>query len=237
MTEKQGATGKGRGDDAPMDERTKSMVRALLDRHPRGYVAEETDFTVTQTAAGLFRLLCLSILAEDSAPSGAAVEAVRALFRRRWDSAPEMAKTDDRERAQVIAEAGYDRAEEAARRLGEATRFVIERYDGDLRKLREAAGGNPERLRSLLREIPGMDDAGLAVFLREAQMFWPEAGPFLDDHAVKAAKRLGLPADPDELLRDVARGRGEEMLAWLAGALALVDAHGEYEEIRQKAHT
>jgi hypothetical protein len=26
----------------PMDERTKATVRALLDRHPRGYVAEET---------------------------------------------------------------------------------------------------------------------------------------------------------------------------------------------------
>jgi hypothetical protein len=56
-----------------MNERTRPAVRALLDRYPRGYVAEEAGFTVTNTAAGLFRLLCLSVLAEDSVPSRAAV--------------------------------------------------------------------------------------------------------------------------------------------------------------------
>jgi hypothetical protein len=56
----------------PMDERTKATVRALLDRYPRGYVAEVAGFTVTKTAAGLFRLLCVSALAEDSVPTAAA---------------------------------------------------------------------------------------------------------------------------------------------------------------------
>lgn len=65
-------------------------------------------------------------------------------------------------------------------------------------------------------------------------MFWPEAGPFVDAHGIHAADRLGLPDDPGELLRDVARGQGEEMLGWLAGALALVDAHDEYEHIEQE---
>jgi endonuclease III len=220
----------------PMDERTKATVRALLDRHPRGYVAEETGFTVTNTAAGLFRLLCLSILADDATPSRAAVDATRALLSRRWDSAPEMSKTNERERAEVIAQAGYDRAEEASRRLGEATRLVMDRYDGDLQNLRKAAGGDHDRLVRLLREIPGMDDAGLAVFLRDAQMFWPEAGPFVDEHAARAAERLDLPSDGDTLLRDVARGGGHEQLSWLVGALAIVDAHDEYDRIRKAAH-
>jgi len=39
-------------------------------------------FTVTRTAAGLFRLLCVAILARDSAPSGPAVTAAQALFDR-----------------------------------------------------------------------------------------------------------------------------------------------------------
>jgi hypothetical protein len=219
----------------PMDEQTKATVRALLDRYPSGYVAEVAGFTVTQTAAGLFRLMCVAILAGDSTPSGPAMEAARALFRRRWDSAPEMAKTDDRERAEVIAEAGYPDPEKAARRLGQATRFVDERYDGNLRGLRQAAGGDAKRLRRLLREIPGLDDAGLEVFLRDAQAFWPEAGPFIDAGAARAARKLGLPDDAGELLRDVARGSGGEMLSRLAGALALVDTGDEYRQIQEQA--
>src|SRR5256885_15789885 len=104
----------------PMDEGTKATVRVLLDRYPRGYVAAETDSTVTNTGAGLFRLLCLSILADDSAPSAVAVDATRAVFDRGWHGAPEMAKTDESERAELLERAGYDRARarEAARQLG-----------------------------------------------------------------------------------------------------------------------
>ena len=217
----------------PMDERTKATVRALLDRHPNGYVAEEAGFTVTNTAAGLFRLLCVSVLADDSAPGRVAAEGAKALFRKHWDSAPEMAKTGERERAEVLGQAGYPGAGRASRLLGEATSLVMDRYHGDLQRLRAAADGDPRRLRALLEEIPGMDDAGCAVFLREAQMFWPEAAPFIDEHAKRAARRLELPTDAEELLEDVARGRRNEQLAWLAGALALVDAHNEYDRIRK----
>lgn len=217
----------------PMDDRTKATVRALLGRHPNGYVAEQAGFTVTNTAAGLFRLLCVSVLADDSAPSRAVTDGVNALFREHWDSAPEMAKTGERERAEVLARAGYKDPQRGSRLLGEATGFVMDRYDGDLQRLRQTAGGDPRRLRDLLREIPGMGDAGCAVFLREVQMFWPEAAPFIDERAARAARQLGLPADAEELLTDVARGRRNEQLAWLAGALALVDAHQEYDRIRK----
>jgi hypothetical protein len=219
----------------PMDDRTKALVRALLRRHPRGYVADEAGFTVTDTAAGLFRLLCLAVLARDSAPSGAAISAAQALFGKGWTSAQELAKADERELAAAIGGAGYGGARKAAGRLGEAARIVLDRYDGDLQRLREAAGGDPARLYELLGEIPGMDDAGRAVFRREAQMFWPEAGPFIDDRAVRAAGRLGLPADPARLA-DMACGTREETLSWLAGALALVDARDEYDEVRRDAH-
>ncbi len=167
-------------------------------------------------------------------PSDTSVEATRALLSEHWDSAPEMAKADENELADVLKESGYDRPRDAARRLAEATRLVLDRYDGDLQQLRDAAGGDAGRLRDLLREILGMDDAGRTVFLREAQMFWPEAGPFVDDRAAKAAKRLGLPSDPGELLEDVARGGGEETLSWLVGALALTDARDEYDDVRRK---
>jgi hypothetical protein len=217
----------------PIDERAKATVRAVLDRHPRGCVAELTEDTVTNTATGLFRLMCVSILAEDIVPSDAEVRAARALFGRRLHSAPEMIKSDDRQRADLLRQAGYPRPDEAARQLGEATRMVIERYDGDLQRLRSSANGDPRRLRELLHEIPGMEAAGTVVFLREAQMFWPEAGPFVDERAAEAARRLDLPAEPGELLDDVARGGGTEKLSWLVGALALVETNDEYDRIRR----
>jgi hypothetical protein len=218
-----------------MDDRTKATVRALLNRHPRGYVAEAAGFAVTNTAAGLFRLLCLSILAEQSAPSGAAIEATRALFARHWDSAPELAKSTERDRATALARAGYKKADEASHRLADATKLIMDRYGGDLQRLRAAADGDTGVLHRLLREIPGMDEAGCAVFLREVQMFWPEAGPFLDKHAQEAAQRLELPANAEELLNDVARGGGQETLSWLVGALALTDVRNEYDQIRRDA--
>ena len=197
-----------------MDERTKATVRVLLDRHPRGYATEEVGFAVTNTAAGLFRLLCFSILADDSTPSKTAVNATAALLDRGWHSAPEMDKPADGERAEVLARVGYPDAEQAGRRLGEATRLVLDRYEGDLQNLRQAADGDQGRLWDLLREIPGMDDAGCAVFLRDVQMVWPEAGPFVDEHAARAARRLDLPSDPGELLTDGAAATRPSHGSW-----------------------
>lgn len=218
-----------------MDERAKATVRALLDRHPRGCVAETADFAVTNTAAGLFRLLCVAILADEIVPSEADARGIHALFGRHLDSAPEMVKSDERQRADVLRQAGHPRAEQAARHLGDAARFVIERYDGDLQRLRRNANDDPRRLRQLLAEIPGMNEPGIVIFLREAQMFWPEVAPFVDERAVTAARRLDLPSRPDELLEDVARGGGTEKLAWLVGALTLADTNDEYDRIREDA--
>jgi hypothetical protein len=126
----------------PMDERSKATVRALLDRYPCGYVQEEAGFTVTKSTAGLFRLLVLAVLADDSAPSPEAVEGTKALLARRWDSAPEMAKTSEEERATALKSAGYPEPGKASSRLGEATAYVIEHYDGNLghRPLRRPVG-------------------------------------------------------------------------------------------------
>jgi hypothetical protein len=130
-----------------MDERTKATVRPLPDGYPRGYITETAGFTVTKTAAGLFRLLCVSVLATDSVPSGPVIAAVRALFERRWDSVPEMSKTTGDDRARVLDQAGYPDPARGSRHLGEATAHVLERYDGDLGNLRQAAGGDGRRLR------------------------------------------------------------------------------------------
>lgn len=217
-----------------MDEQTKATARALLDLHPRGY-AGELGIQVTKTAKGLFRLLCFAILAEDTAPSPAVGEAMRALQERGLDSAPEMAKSSEDQLAELLREAGYGRSEEAAGWLQQAAEHIIDRYDGDLNNLLDEADGDRDQLYAALAELPGMDHAGVAVLLREVQMMRPEVAPFADEGALAAAKRLGLPTDAGELMTDVARGQRNEELANLVGALALVEARDEYDEVRKKA--
>ena len=217
-----------------MDEQTKATARALLDLHPRGY-AGELGIQVTKSPKGLFRLLCFAILAEDASPSPATGEAMRALQERGLDSAPEMAQSSEEERTELLREAGHGRADEAADWLHQAAEQVLDRHDGDLNNLLDEAEGDHHRIRAALGELPGMDEAGIAVFLREVQMMRPEVAPFADEGALAAAKRLGLPIDAEELMTDVARGQRNEELANLVGALALVEARDEYDEVRKHA--
>ena len=39
----------------------------------------------------------------------------------------------------------------------------------------------------------------ISIFMREAQLVWPELQPFVDDRATSAAKKLGLPGKAEEL--------------------------------------
>ena len=217
-----------------MDDKTKATVRALLDLHPRGY-AGELGIQVTKSPKGLFRLLCLAILADDTAPSESIGVAMRALGERGLDSAPEVAQASEEERADLLREAGYGRAAEAAQWLHEVAELVIDRYDGDLNNLLDEADGDHDKVRAALDEFAGVDEAGIGVFLREVQMVRPDVAPFADDGALAAAKRLGLPTDARELMDDVARGQRNEELANLVGALALVEARDEYDEVTKRA--
>jgi hypothetical protein len=70
-----------------------------------------------------------------------ALDAARALFRRRWTTVPRMAEASWEERARVLNESGYARYDErTSTALGDTAQLLIDRYGGDLRRLRRAAG-------------------------------------------------------------------------------------------------
>jgi hypothetical protein len=111
---------------------------------------------------------------------------------------------------------GFD--ERTATMLAECARLVMDRWHGDLRRLREEANQTPESERELLKGCKGIGDVGTDIFFREVQGIWPEVRPFLDQRALDAAERLGLGSD----VATVAHRVSADELPRLAAALVRV---------------
>ncbi|MFF8831431.1 endonuclease [Streptomyces sp. NPDC015131] len=208
---------------ARADSDHRATVRALLDAEGRTY-AEEAGIRLKDTPQPLYQVFVLAHLLSARIRADIAVAAARALFDAGMRDARHMRDATWQQRVDALGEGGYRRYDErTSTQLGDAADLLLDTYGGDLRRLREKAGGDADRLRSLLREAPGIGPAGADIFLREVQGAWPEFAPHFDDKTLKGAKRLGLPADPEALAGLV---RKEDLPA-LAAALvrAALDGH------------
>ncbi|QGV81932.1 endonuclease [Streptomyces ficellus] len=192
-----------------------TTVRSLLDREGRTY-AEEAGIRLKDTPQPLYQVLVLAHLLSARIRAGTAVAAARALFDAGLRDARHMRDATWQRRVDALGEGGYRRYDErTSTQLGEAAGLVLDTYGGDLRRMRDIAGGDVDALRGLLREVPGIGPAGADIFLREVQGVWPDLAPYLDRKTLDGARRLGLPAEPEELARLV----GKEELPALAAAL------------------
>ena len=217
---------------ASVEERRRT-VRRLVGRTGRG-LAEEFGFQVTNSPSNLFQILCLSILLGSMRDYRRAVRAAQAL-RDRWDSAGPLARSPDGERLRVLREAGAAaQAPKLAGTLRDLAGVVVDRYGGDLRRLRGQAGQDPVRERQLMKQLPGVDDGVVDLFFREVQAPWREIAPFVDRRALTAARKLGLGRTAADL-SEISGGRGSEKIAWLAGALARVEMDKSYDTVRDSA--
>ncbi|CAB89025.1 endonuclease [Streptomyces anthocyanicus] len=175
-------------------------VRELVDAHGRTY-AEEAGIRLKDTPQPLYRLLVLAHLLSARISASIAVAAARALSEAGLRDPRRMAGATWQQRVDALGRGGYRRYDErTATQLGEAAELLTERWGGDLRRLRDEADGDVSELRRLLQEFPGMGPTGADIFLREAQLVWPETGPLLDRKALRGAERLDLPGDRDRLL-------------------------------------
>lgn len=126
----------------------------------------------------------------------------------------------------AFGRAGYARYDESsATRLTEIATAVQDRYSGDLRNLADEAGHDVRAAARALQQFDGIGPTGADIFLREAQNVWPWAQPYFDKRALKTARELGLPGEPDELLT-LSKGRPAE----LAAALVRVSLDDELRE-------
>jgi endonuclease III len=206
----------------------KAVVKALLRRHGTTF-AEELGIDVAKnTPSPLFRLLCLSLLLSARIRGSIAIDAARALAKDGLTTAEKTAGASWERRTRVLNESGYARYDErTSTMLGDTANLLLDRYGGDLRKLRDAADRDPARERALLKELKGIGDAGVDIFFREVQGAWGEVAPFADRRALVAAAKLGLGDDAEALARHV---RGKD-LPRLVAALVRMDVADDHEEV------
>ncbi|MEV5875333.1 endonuclease [Streptomyces sp. NPDC052101] len=187
MTTKTGRKTRGGATD-------KAAVSALLDRQKRTYAAA-AGIRLRNTPAPLYQALMLAILLSARIRADIAVASARALFDAGMRDPRAMAKASWQDRVDALGKGGYRRYDErASTLLGRGADLVLDRYGGDLRRLR--AESAPEKA---LLDIPGIGPTGVDIFLREVQGVWPEFAPYIDRKALDGARLLGLPASPAKL--------------------------------------
>ncbi|MER7949584.1 endonuclease [Streptomyces sp. NPDC096079] len=202
---------------------TGEAVARLLREHGRTF-ADEAGIALRDEPAPLYRLLVLTVLCSVRIRASTATAAARELSAAGLRTPRAMADSSWQDRVDALGRAHYVRYDEStATALGDGAELVLDRYRGDLRRLRERASGDPERLAELLREFPRIGPVGAGIFCREAQAVWPELRPYFDERCLAVAADLSLPHTPAGLARHVP----PKDLARLAAALVRAGRAGE----------
>ena len=199
-----------------MPDRSELIVKALLDRCGRTY-ADEAGIRLADTPGPLYQLLVLATLLSAQISADVALAAATELFHAGYRSAKAMSEASWQDRVDALDRGHYRRYDEkTATMLGDAADLVSTSWHGDLRRMRDEAGGDAARIATLLTGFPGIGPTGASIFLREVQGIWPAVAPYVDGKMISGARRVGLPADQAQLARLVSGcGRPAELAAAL----------------------
>jgi endonuclease III len=177
----------------------KSSVKVLLDRFGETY-AEQAGIHLTDKPSPLYELLVLATLLSARISGDVAVAAAKELFTAGYRTPQKMQQASWQDRVDALGRGHYRRYDErTSTMLGEAAALLLDRWHGDLRKLRDEADADAKQIRKLLTEFKGIGPVGGDIFLREVQAVWPQVAPYLDERVIRAAEKIGLPADARKL--------------------------------------
>lgn len=193
----------------------REIARSLIERDGRTFAAQ-AGITLRDKPSPLYRLLVLSTLLSARIGSEIAVAAARELSKAGLRTPRRMSEASWQQRVDALGRGHYRRYDErTSTQLGDGAQLLLERYRGDLRRLREASAG-AEDIGRRLQEFPGIGPTGAAIFCREAQGVWPELVPSMDQKVLEGARESGLPDDPDRLSKLV---QAEELPALAAACV------------------
>jgi hypothetical protein len=177
------------------------LVQTLLRVYGRTY-AEEAGIKIADRPAPLYQLLVLTSLLGKRISASVALASARELFAAGYGMPQSMVDASWQERVDALGRGHYRRYDESTSRLlGAAAQHCLDRWGGDLRRLRREAGGDPRRLRGLLCEFPGIGPTGADIFTREVQAVWPEYQPAVDAKVSAGARALHLAPEPGSIAR------------------------------------
>ncbi|MBF6175489.1 endonuclease [Nocardia blacklockiae] len=198
-----------------MSRNDETVVRALLERAGTSYAAE-AGIKVADKPAPLFELLVLAKLLSARISAEIAIGAARELNDSGYHTPQRVADAEWQDLVDALGRGHYKRYDEStATRLGENARLLLDKYQGDLRRLADEADHDPGRTADLLQQFKGIGPVGADIFLREVQDVWTWVRPHFDERARKGAQHLHLPTDPSQLERLAERGHDAELAAAL----------------------
>ena len=181
-----------------MDER-KQLVQRLLKVAGTTYAAE-AGVRISDKPMPLFQLLVLCMLASKPIDAAIAMRAGHELFSDGLKTPKAVLDADRRTMIRAFGRAHYVRYDESsATRLTEIAQRVLDEYSGDLREIARRSGDDIDAAKRMLKQFKGIGDTGADIYLREIQDVWTWVRPYFDKRALRAAKALGLPADPVKL--------------------------------------
>lgn len=206
-------------------------LEALLERHGRTFCDELGIDIRSGKPAPLFQWLVASNLYSTRIGATLATAGAAALFEDGLTTAKALCDAGRERRVKLLNGAGYARMDERySAILGDMAEQVLDRYDGDLRKLREEAGRKVGAQVDALTGFKGIGPSGADIFRREAQSVWRELAPFMDKKAKSAAKAMDIPDDAHAL-----KALAGDRFVTAVAALVRADLDGDAEAIAQAA--
>jgi endonuclease III len=208
------------------------VIAGLLDRYGQTY-CDEAGIRLADKPSPLYQLLVLATLLSARISAGVAVAAARELFAAGYRTPAAMRAASWQDRVDALGRGHYRRYDErTSAMLGDAAAQLVDQWHGDLRRLRDAAGGDARRIAKSLTAFPGIGPTGASIFLREAQAVWPAVAPYVDTRVEAGAQKAGLPAARGELARLLSdSGQPARLAAALVRvSLAKQDAAGRAAE-------
>lgn len=106
---------------------------------------------------------------------------------------------------------------------------LIDDIDGDLKNLLRRAENDRRRARELIKEIRGLGDLGVDLFLNNVQSVWPSMAPFVDARSLKTADEIGIGTDLEVIYESL--NRDSVRMSRLANGLSHVRLDKKQREL------